>query len=175
MSWKSTPATYGNIAVSIHWLSVILIVVLIGSGFRAAQTTDLAAKASILAVHAPIGITILLLTLGRIGWWWWADDKPQPVGGGPAWQERLAQAVHILLYIVVIGMATSGIGMFIISGAGPIVFGGEGTLPNFNELLPRTPHGLGARALIALAAVHAAAALYHHFIRRDVTLRRMWY
>ncbi|WP_156943326.1 cytochrome b/b6 domain-containing protein [Ensifer sp. WSM1721] len=37
------------------------------------------------------------------------------------------------------------------------------------------PHGFGANLLIGLLAFHAGAALYHHFIRRDGLLRRMWY
>lgn len=175
MPAKSTPSNYGNVAVTIHWLTVILILVLLGSGFRAAGTLDPAAKASILAVHAPIGITILLLTLARLVWWWRFDKKPEPVEDTPKLQERIAHYVHVLLYILVLGIAISGISMFIISGAGPVVFGGTGTLPDFTELPPRTPHGLGARAIIALAALHAGAALYHHFIKRDVTLKRMWF
>ncbi|MHA6940133.1 cytochrome b/b6 domain-containing protein [Ralstonia pseudosolanacearum] len=36
-------------------------------------------------------------------------------------------------------------------------------------------HGIGARLLLLMALVHAGAALYHHFIRRDGLLRRMWF
>lgn len=175
MPLKSTPSTYGNVAVSIHWLTVILIIALLASGFRAAGTIDPAAKAALLRIHAPMGGAILLLTLTRLVWWWRFDKKPAPVEGGPAWQERIARYVHILLYIVVLGIAVSGVSMFVVSGAGPIVFGGTGILPDFTDFPPRTPHGLGARALLALAALHAGAALYHHFIKRDVTLKRMWF
>ena len=72
-------------------------------------------------------------------------------------------------------MAASGIGMFVLSGAGPIVFGSEGNLPDFTQYLPRVPHSIGARAMVALLVLHAGAALYHHFVKRDATLRRMWF
>ncbi len=176
MPIKSNTSTYGNVAVTIHWLSALLIIVLLGSGFRAGQTTDPAAKAEILTVHAPLGISVLVLTLARLFWWWIFDTPPKPMGNNPAWQEKTAKAVHALLYIVILGMAASGIGMFVLSGAGAILFGGaEGVLPDFGTFAPRVPHGLGARAMVALFVLHSGAALYHHFVKRDATLKRMWF
>ena len=174
MSLKSTNSSYGPVAVTIHWISAVLIIALLGLGFRASDAADPEAKASILQIHATLGIAILLLTIGRIVWWR-LDRKPAPVGGSPAWQDLSARAVHLLFYIVILGMAASGIGMFVLSGAGPVVFGGEGTLPDFTHYLPRVPHGLGARAMVVLLVLHAGAALYHHFVKRDATLRRMWF
>jgi cytochrome b561 len=173
---KSRPGRYGAIAVSIHWLSAILILALLGSGFRAANAMDAAAKAAVLRFHIPVAILILLLTAFRIVWWWRFDRKPLPVEGSPAWQERIAQAVHAAFYVIILGMVASGIGMMVLSGAGPTVFGAPGaTLPAFTDYPPRVPHGLGARLLVALLVFHAGAALYHHLIRRDGLLRRMWY
>lgn len=63
---KSYPSQYGSVAVTIHWLSAILILAMLGSGFRAASTTDSAAKEAILMIHVPLGVLILLLTqIGR--------------------------------------------------------------------------------------------------------------
>lgn len=176
MTIKSINSHYGTVAVVIHWLSALLIIALLGSGFRAGQTIDLSTKADILRFHAPMGITILILTLARIIWWWRFDTKPAAVGSDPYWQEFSAKAVHVLFYIIIIGMAASGIGMFVLSGAGEILFGGaQGTLPDFNEYLPRIPHGLGGRVMVALLVLHAGAALFHHFVKRDATLKRMWF
>lgn len=176
MAMKSGKTNYGSVAATIHWLSALLIVALVGSGFRAAGTVDLAGKAQILSVHAPLGITILLLTLARIGWWWFADKKSDPVAGVPKWQEYSGRAVHALFYIVILGMAASGIGMFVLSGAGPILFAGaEGQLPDFDKYAPRGPHGIGARVMVALFVLHAGAALYHHFVLKDGLLARMWF
>ncbi len=176
MALKSDDTNYGAVAVTLHWLSAVLILLLLVSGFRAGQTNDPAAKAEILGFHAPMGITILLLTMARIVWWWRFDTKPGAVGRNPRWQTLSAKAIHLLFYVVMIGMAASGIGMFVLSGAGLIVFGGaDGTLPDFDQYLPRTPHGFGARAIVILLVLHAGAALHHHFIKRDVTLKRMWF
>ncbi len=176
MSVKSTHDNYGSVAVSIHWLSALLIIALLASGFRAADTANLAAKAQILGIHAPIGIAIMVLTLGRIGWWWFADRKPDPVDGMPTWQDWSARAVHLLFYVVILGMTASGIGMFILSGAGAILFGGaEGQLPDFWSFKPRVPHAIGARLMVALFVLHTGAALYHHLVKKDGLLRRIWF
>lgn len=173
---KSSVDRYGAIPITIHWLSAILIFAAIGTGFQAGNAIDPAIKAGFLRIHIPAAIIALLLTLFRIVWWWFFDRKPLPVKGSPLWQERLARAVHLALYVVILGMIASGIGMIALSGAGPTVFGESTTpLPNFHNYPPRVPHGLGANLLLALLAAHVGAALYHHFIRRDGLLWRMWY
>ncbi|MBT3810591.1 MAG: cytochrome b [Rhodospirillaceae bacterium] len=172
--WKSTPDQYGRVAIAIHWVSALLIVALLVSGFRADATADAVGKITVLRAHAAMGITILILTLARIAWWRMADRKPPAPEGTTNSQHRAAQLVHVLFYVVILGMAVSGIGMLVLSGAGAILFGGgAGPLPDFETFLPRTPHGIGARLMLALFALHAGAALYHHFIRRDGLLRRM--
>lgn len=173
---KSTTSKYGSVAVTIHWLSAIAIVAMLGSGFRAASMTDSAAKETILMFHVPLGVTILLLTLFRVFWWLRVEQKPSPVEGDPAWQTMAAKTIHVLFYVVILGMAVSGIGMMALSGAGAVLFGSDtGTLPDFNNYLPRMPHGLGARLMVALFVFHAGAALYHHFIKKDGLIWRMWF
>ena len=176
MPAKSSPTKYGSIAITLHWLMAVLILVLLGSGFRAANTIAAEAKATILMVHAPVGISVLILLVLRIVWWLFFDKKPNEVGGQPRWQEVSAKAVHYAFYAVLILMTATGVGMFILSGAGPILFGG-GTeaLPDLNDFAPRVPHGIGARLLVALLVLHAGAALYHQIIRKDGLLSRMWF
>lgn len=176
MSLKSTSTNYGTVAIAIHWLSVVFIFIMIGSGLRAAGMTDGAAKAAVLWVHVPLGVIVMLLTLARVAWWLFADKKPPAPQGDPAWQTKSANAVHILFYIVIFGMAASGIGMMVLSGAGAIMLDNSTTpLPNFWDYLPRVPHGIGSRLLILLVIVHAGAALYHHFVKKDGLLNRMWF
>ncbi|MCF2870518.1 cytochrome b/b6 domain-containing protein [Octadecabacter sp. G9-8] len=173
---KSTSIQYGSVAVTLHWLSAIFILAMLGSGFRAASMADGAIKETILMFHVPLGVIILVLTLLRLFWWWRVDQKPRSVEGDPAWQNFTAKAIHVLFYIVILGMAASGIGMLAMSGTGGILFGASAEpLPDFNEVLPRVPHGLGARLMLALFALHAGAALYHHFIKRDGLIWRMWF
>ena len=128
--WKSTPDQYGRVAIAIHWVSALLIVALLVSGFRADATADAVGKITVLRAHAAMGITILILTLARIAWWRMADRKPPAPEGTTNSQHRAAQLVHVLFYVVILGMAVSGIGMLVLSGAGAILFGGmEDTTP----------------------------------------------
>jgi cytochrome b561 len=174
MQWKSTADRYGVIAIAIHWLAAVAIIGLIVSGFRIANFTDPIAKAALLRVHAGMGIAVLVLTLARIAWWLFADAKPHPQRGTPSLQNRLAAAVHVIFYIVVLGMAASGIGMLVLSGAGKVLFANvPGALPDFWNYPPRIPHGIGGRALVALLVLHVGAALYHQFVLRDRIFARM--
>lgn len=175
MAARSSAIRYGRVAVSIHWLSALFVLALIGSGFRASGLDEAVAKAAVLQVHVPLALLTLLLTVARIGWWRFADKKPVSVPM-PEWQKKASHAVHLLLYVVVIGMAASGVGMMILSGAGSIKFGGDpSTLPDFWDYAPRYPHGIGARVLVALFVLHAGAALYHQFVNKDGLLSRMWF
>lgn len=172
---KSRPDRYGSVAVTIHWLSALAILVLLGSGFSAALTMDPVLKITLLRLHVPLAIAVLALTLARIFWWALVDRKPAPMADTPARQEAAARAVHGLLYIALFVMLGSGIGLIVTSGAGVVLFGGAGTLPDFTLFPPRIAHGLGALLLLALLAAHIGAALYHHLVLRDAIFERMWY
>ncbi|MCV0427364.1 MAG: cytochrome b/b6 domain-containing protein, partial [Roseibium sp.] len=73
---KSTSTSYGTVAVSIHWITAILIIALLVSGFRAASLNASALKVNTLTIHVSMGIAVLLLTLLRIAWWFFVDQKP---------------------------------------------------------------------------------------------------
>ncbi len=173
MAIKSTPARYGAVAILVHWTSALLIIGLLMSGFRASAALDSATKASFLRFHVPLGVLILALTVFGIIWWQFADRKPESLPGDRL-QTAAARAVHVLFYVVIVGMAASGIGMLALSGAGSVIFSsGTAALPDFSNYAPRTPHGFGARALVALLVLHVAGALYHHFIKKDRIFARM--
>lgn len=174
MSNKSSENQYGSVAVTIHWLTALLILILLGSGLRSEAIDDPAAKIFFLRIHVPLGLTLLVLTVARIVWWVKFDKKPIPIPM-PDWQSRLSKVVHILLYAIILGMSSSGIGIMVLSGAGPFIFAGAdlANFPNFWDYLPRTPHGVVSKVLIGLLFLHIGAALYHHFIKRDGLLRRI--
>ncbi|NOZ32533.1 MAG: cytochrome b [Alphaproteobacteria bacterium] len=171
---KSTNATFGTVAKSLHWLSALFIIGLLVSGFRSGFSNDVAAKAAILQFHIPIAILVLLLTTVRIVWWIFFDKKPAPAGSSPAWQETASRWTHRTLYLLIILMLGSGITLSLISGAPDAVFG-TAPLPEFQDYTPRIAHGILARVLVAIVLLHVGAALFHHFFQKDDTLRRMWF
>ncbi len=170
---ESSADGYGTVAVLIHWTSAILIFVLLGTGFRAGFSEDVAMKAAALRVHLPVAIAVLLLTAARLVWWWRADRKPAPLPGLPAWQETAARLTHRALYVAILLLLASGIAMSALSGLPDALFG-TAEFPELADLPPRAGHGIGGRVLAALVLLHAGAAIYHHWGLRDRTLRRMW-
>jgi cytochrome b561 len=173
MRLMSTTERFGGIAIAFHWVSAALLAVLLGSGFAAAATLHPIAKVGILRVHVLLGIALLALTLARVVWWRF-DRKPPPLSAMPRLQERAAKVVHVLFYVLILGMTATGIGTLALSGAGRHIFGAAtGPLPDLWKYQPRLEHWIGARVLLVLLAVHIGAALYHHAIRGDGLLRRI--
>lgn len=64
--------------------------------------------------------------------------------------------------------------MSVSSGLPDALFG-TAPLPDLSALPPRWGHGIGARVIAAVIALHARAALYHDVLLKDRTLKRMWF
>jgi cytochrome b561 len=173
MQIKSSPHRYGTVAIAIHWASAGLIAALLVTGFAAANSAAAETKAALLSFHLPLGVIVLALTLFRLLWWLFADRHPQAASSLSPLQCRAAHFVHRAFYLVLLVMAASGIGMLVLSGVIPNGLD-PATLPDFNLYPPRRLHGLMAFLLVGLIVLHVAAALYHHLVKRDGVMSRMW-
>jgi cytochrome b561 len=168
MRLKSTATRYGATAVAIHWATALLIVAQLAGGFVAAQSGDAQTKASILRMHAPLGILVLVLTLVRIGWWAFVDRRPAPMKNMPPGEALAVRGMHLLLYGAMLFATLSGVALMAMSGAGRTLFGGDRRpLPDFSDFAPFHAHLTAVLLLALLLAGHVGAALYHQFIRRD--------
>jgi cytochrome b561 len=85
---------------------------------------------------------------------------------------------HLLLYILMVAVVILGVVLAFYRGD-ELTFFGLFTIPSPIASDRETAHSikelheLGANALILLAGLHSAAALWHHFVRRDDVLARM--
>lgn len=176
MQLKNTLTRYGAVAQSFHWIIVVLIITQFVLAKRAEGLAPLA-KIGVLTTHKSIGITILGLALLRLAWRLFNPVPPLPPGA-PRWQDRAAHVSHFLLYALlfitpVLGWLMSSARAFSVSWFGLV------TLPDFIEPNRATyerlhdAHEAMALTLAAIALVHIAAALKHHFVDRDDVLRRM--
>lgn len=173
MALKGTAGRYGALEIGLHWISAAAILALLAVGFSAAITSDIDLKARLLRFHVPLGTLVLVLTLTRLVWWLF-DVRPDDPAGQPRWQAMTAHAVHGLLYLVLIVMSSSGIGLLILSGAGAILFAGApGPLPDFLDFPPMVVHAIGVFTLLGLLGLHVGAAAYHQIWKRDRLLARM--
>ncbi len=169
------PLRYHPILVVIHWLSAFLVIAMLLMGlFWLKQTPNVEAKIPLLAVHMATGITILLLTIVRLVVRF-STKLPAPSRSGSAFLDMVGNVTHVFLYMGMLAMGLSGLGIASQAGLMDIVFGGSSApLPTNLYVFPaRIWHGYLGLALLALISLHVAAAVYHQFIRRDNLIGRM--
>jgi cytochrome b561 len=177
MPLRNTAEAYGSLAKFLHWAIVLLIV---GQWFLAEAAEEAGKgtpeRASLMGWHISFGMLVLLLAVVRIAWK--ALNSGQPAALGEAWQRKAAAAGHGLLYLLILLQPISGWLVVSTGGRGPGFFG----LFQFPALTGKDHdlhdamegvHEWLFNALVIVAVVHVAAALYHHWVLKDPTLRRM--
>lgn len=168
---------YSTVSLTLHWLTAVLIlaqVLLI----TAHEATDGPLSREFVQIHKSVGLTILVLTLLRIGWRVANPALPLP-DSMARWQKLVARATHVLFYVFLIAMPLVG---WAASSAGgreiqwfglfewPLLPIGGGR-PVASQLMDL--HELAAKGLYVLIALHVIGALKHQFIDRDNVLHRM--
>jgi cytochrome b561 len=176
MQIKNSEDRYGAVTQVLHWAIVALIIVQYVLAQRADALRGLA-KVAPLAQHKSFGMTILFLVLLRLIWRW-LNPVPKTPSTMPRWQRIASHASHYGLYALLFAAPLLG---WMMSSARnfPVSWFGLFTLPDL--VAPNRPlydflheaHEVCAKMIFALALVHAAAALKHHFIDKDNVLRRM--
>lgn len=177
MTWKNTNDRWGPVSQLLHWLIVVLILGMGTLGLVMTEMHNSPDKIRIYLLHKSFGLTVLALVTLRLLWRLYAGT-PKPVPGTPHWQERIASLTHAGLYLLIFAMPISG--WILNSAAGfPLRWFNLFNLPAIagkSESLHDAAvqvHEWLFWTLIALATVHAAAAIYHHLFQRDATLARM--
>ena len=168
------PRRYNTTSQCFHWLVAALILVMLVLGFSFDFVPDEWRK-MVMKTHKATGTMILMLAVLRLGWQAITNNPPHLPAS--RLQVKLAQATHILLYVLLLAMPLTGLMMMSAVGNSVDFFG----LAEIPPLLPEndlmdalaTLHGWLAYALLGLIGLHTAGALYHSFILKDGTLRRM--
>lgn len=178
MNLRNTSTTYGAISIMLHWLLAVALIGLFVSGL---WMVDLGYydqwyhRAP--ALHKSVGVVVVILVAARIIWRW-VGGVPEPEPGAKPWEISVAHWVHRILVFGVLAIAAAG---YLISTAkgDPIIVFDLFAVPATVQGIPGQADVAGsvhywlAVALMALAGLHALAALKHHFIDRDATLIRM--
>lgn len=177
MTSDTASPRYTGTAIVLHWLLALLILAALAWGLYMVDLRLSPWKLKAYAWHKWLGVTIFLLVLARLAWRLTHQPPPLPATL-PAWQRLLAGISHALLYLLMLAMPLTGWLMSSAKGFQTVYFG---VLPipdllDKNKILGdalASAHATLAWLLIALLALHVAAALKHHFIDRDDVLRRM--
>ncbi|MCW8825342.1 MAG: cytochrome b/b6 domain-containing protein [Gammaproteobacteria bacterium] len=171
-----TALRYNNISVILHWLVAIMLIMALfmGSTALVALPNDDPEKINALKGHMIFGFLITTFMIVRLIVKLKSINPPH-MNTGNALQDKLGVSVHHILYVLVILMGLSGFGTAVLAGVPEVIQGVEGaSLPEtFNDLLPRLVHGIIAKLLIAIVALHFLAALYHQLILKDNIMARM--
>ena len=177
MRWRNTSAGYGTLSVAFHWLMLILIAVAyVTMEFRSIFPKGSAGRAAMIDLHYIFGLLVFALVwLRLIARSFGATPAIDPLP--PGWQVRLARVVHYALYALMILLPLSGWLLINAEGTQLSLFGV--TLPaligkskRVADLLEEI-HEFLATTGYFLIGLHAAAALFHHYIRRDNVFKLM--
>lgn len=172
------PESYSSAQKWLHWTMAVLIVGMVSVGITMTNLSDGPRKDFLYELHKSTGLTVLGLALLRIVVR--LKRSAPPLVPLPEWQRKAAYASHYSLYALIVLVPLAGwvatsycckpVRLF---WTVPVSL----PLPDAPTMEASKPlfwvHYTLAFTLAAIALIHISAALHHHFVRRDPTLKRM--
>ena len=169
--------SYTPVAKGLHWLMAVLILGLLALGLYMHELPLSPQKLTLYSWHKWAGVTVFLLVWVRL--LWRLMHRPPALPASMAPLMRLAvHAGHGVLYLLMVAIPLSGWLMSSAKGFQTVWFG---VLPipdllgrdkALGDLLQEVHEALNVLLMLTLAG-HVGAALWHHFVLKDETLRRM--
>lgn len=165
---------YDLTTIWLHWATVALIMVLWGIGMTADWLPRGPARSGVWSVHVILGILTALVLVTRIAWRASFGRVLPPADTGILY--IIATITHRLLYLLlavvvvtgIINASYRGFHIFEIWSVPQFGTGDAATRRSINGW-----HELAANVLVAVAFLHALAALFHQYVWRDHLIRRM--
>lgn len=174
---QPTPSQfYTRTAVALHWMVGALVATAFVLGWIMADMHTSPLKLEMFSLHKWIGITVLALFFVRL--LWRLTHPAPPALPMAAWQHHAAQAAHGLLYALLLIQPLTG-WLYSSASGHPVVFLGILPLPDLIAKNPtlapslRELHETCAWVMVTVIGLHVLAALKHHYVDHDDTLRRM--
>lgn len=190
MPLKNTEHTYGNIAIALHWIVAVAFIgnyalIYYREWFTEPRTDQ---ARTLLSYHTAIGVSVLVFVVLRLAWT--AINRQPGDAPGNKLEHLAAHVTHILLYVAMLVLPLSGY----LGTGGPSQLFFVIEIPRFadTQLFKTVVEGWmaltwedfeapmdfihkqgGAYVGWVLIVAHAGAALYHHYIRKDIVLKRM--
>jgi cytochrome b561 len=168
---------YSTSSKAFHWLTVILLVIQYAVGWLMPHVRRDTLPIGLISWHISVGILVIVVVVLRLVWRW-THAAPPPLPAVSPFMQTIANWTHGLLYlfailIPVMGWANASARGWQLSFFGLLplpAIGSKGSplIHAFGQL-----HSLFAWILLGLIALHVLAALFHHLIVKDDTLRRM--
>lgn len=167
---------YSTGAIWFHWSIALLVIVNLALGLFNESLLD--GLTWVMPVHKATGITVLVLTAGRVLWRLLNPPPPLPAALR-GWHRNAAHATHAAFYALLVLLPLSG--WAFVSGAAtrrPLTWFGLFDIPYLPVSravggIAKEAHEIMGFTMLALVVIHIAAALWHHFRLRDTVLARM--
>lgn len=181
MQMDDKTAKYSPAAQLFHWVTVAFVLVMVPVGVIMADRgeNDLwdGTTNALYSSHKLAGFTLMLILIARLGYRL-IRGAPPVEASLPPWQRTVSHITHWAMYAVLLAMVLTGwLGVSLLPALD--IFGLfslpaiTGTPDPAAAKLAFSAHEFLGFALVGLVTLHVAAALHHHFIRKDGVLRRM--
>jgi superoxide oxidase len=163
--------------IALHWTTLLFVLALLGSGLLYAQVEERPWATTLLWVHRSLGTTIWGLTGFRLAWRWTGARFPAFPASMTGLHRLAVRVSEYGLYALLLLQPATGLAQTVLRGR-PfelLVWRIPAVVPvhlGYAQLFQGV-HELGAWCLVALVSLHSAAALFHHFVRRDDVLEAM--
>ena len=175
MSANNTSNFYGWVSKTFHWAMFFIILgqFWLGGNFK----KDAYEGMGLSKLHFSTGLLILLLILLRFAWRAKNPVPEMPEGTGKL-QTLAAHGLHILFYVLLIGLPIIGVCIVQAKG-GTVSFYGLFDIPRFvakaesSADLAELLHETFAKITFLAILLHIGMALFHHYVKKDNVLRRM--
>jgi cytochrome b561 len=166
---------YNSVARALHWTIALLVLFNLFTGLFGESLEKVWVS---MPLHKATGLLILVLSLARLGWRLTSHVPPFAADMQPV-MRLIARVTHSAFYVLMIAMPVTG---WIFSSAGkwPLSVYGLFDWPKLavTKDMPivgaaATAHEILGYGFAGLVVLHVGAALYHNFVLKDATLRRM--
>lgn len=174
---RSSTARFSTFGLGIHWLTAILVLVAFTLGLGGPERVVYSAANDLQRqVHETLGMVVLALAALRVLWRLVASPPEQPQVA--RWMGLAAKLTQAGLYVLLFAVPLSAIAGAWLAGHPLSLLGGIEIAPALQPSLAAGRliaeiHTLLGDAILWLAGLHAAAAIYHHFVLKDGVLTSM--
>jgi cytochrome b561 len=170
--------TYSKRTVWIHWITSILIIILIYTGINMEHMEVSQSKFDLYRVHFASGNIVFILTIIRV-FALFKDVRPQPLYPQKTARAKFIKFVHNGFYVVILYMCISGLISLNLEGIVPALK--SGNLVDLPEIgadgltTVMFSHHIVAKFVMLLLLFHIAGFVLHFIQKKENTLRRIWF
>jgi len=178
LRFSNTLDSFGLVSKNFHWIMTVVVILNFAIGLILEDLDKSPLRFFLFNIHKSLGILVIILIVPRL---LWRLVNVVPVAlGGNKFLDKISKYAHYFFYFILLVVAFSGWTYSSARGGIVSVFG-LFTVPPLvekNEVIAKlaiNAHQISVYVFIIVLVIHVLASLFHHFILKDKTLRRMWY